>query len=105
MTFAELLAGFVIIRQPYALPLAAVIAVIDARLCSEPVRSCCPGRWCVLLLQQMPKAIALGILYAVISLVRSFLEPKVMAAQVNLPPLAALIAMYIGFFAPSAWEG
>lgn len=50
-----------------------------------------------LLLQQTPKAIALGAIYAVITLVRSFLEPKVMAAQVNLPPLAALIAMYIGF--------
>ena len=30
-------------------------------------------------------------------LVRSFLEPKVMAAQVDLPPLTALMAMYIGF--------
>ena len=36
-------------------------------------------------------------IYAVITLVRSFLEPKVMAAQVDLPPLAALMAMYIGF--------
>lgn len=38
-------------------------------------------------------------LYGVISLVRSVLEPKIMAAQVDLPPLAALAAMYVGFCA------
>ena len=37
--------------------------------------------------------------YGVISLVRSVLEPKIMAAQVDLPPLAALAAMYVGFCA------
>lgn len=38
-------------------------------------------------------------LYGVISLVRSVLEPKIMAAQVDLSPLAALAAMYVGFCA------
>lgn len=99
VTFSELLAGFVIIRQPYALLLAAVIAVIDALPVFGTGTVLLPWAVVCLLLQQMPKAIALGILYAVISLVRSFLEPKVMAAQVNLPPLAALMAMYIGFCA------
>ena len=50
-----------------------------------------------LLLGQAPRAVALAALYAVISAVRSFLEPKVMAAQAGLPPLAALAAMYAGF--------
>lgn len=46
---------------------------------------------------QAPRAVALAALYAVISAVRSLLEPKVMAAQAGLPPLAALAAMYAGF--------
>ena len=50
-----------------------------------------------LLLGQAPRAVALAALYAVISAVHSFLEPKVMAAQAGLPPLAALAAMYAGF--------
>lgn len=46
-------------------------------------------------------AAGLGLLalYGVISLVRSVLEPKIMAAQVDLSPLAALAAMYVGFCA------
>lgn len=50
-----------------------------------------------LLAGQAPRAVALAALYAVISAVRSLLEPKVMAAQAGLPPLAALAAMYAGF--------
>lgn len=38
-------------------------------------------------------------LFAVISVVRSVLEPKLMAAQAGLPPLASLAAMYVGFCA------
>ena len=32
-----------------------------------------------------------------ILLVRNLLEPKLVAAQAGLPPLAALMAMYLGF--------
>ena len=42
---------------------------------------------------------ALLALFAVISVVRSVLEPKLMAAQAGLPPLASLCAMYVGFCA------
>ena len=37
--------------------------------------------------------------FAVISVVRSVLEPKLVAAQAGLPPLASLAAMYVGFCA------
>ena len=40
---------------------------------------------------------ALLALYAIIMLVRNLLEPRVMAAQAGLPPLTALLAMYLGF--------
>ena len=52
-----------------------------------------------LLTGNVPKGLGLLALYGVISLVRSVLEPKIMAAQVDLPPLAALAAMYVGFCA------
>ena len=45
----------------------------------------------------VPRGIALAALYAVIAVVRSVLEPKIVAAQVGLPPLVALAAMYVGF--------
>ena len=52
-----------------------------------------------LLTGNVPKGLGLLALYGVISLVRSVLEPKIMAAQVDLSPLAALAAMYVGFCA------
>ena len=51
------------------------------------------------LLGAVPRGIALLALFAVISVVRSVLEPKLMAAQAGLPPLASLCAMYVGFCA------
>ncbi len=97
VTFTELLVGLLLVRQPYALLLAAVIALIDALPVFGTGTVLLPWAVVCLLLQQTPKAISLMAIYAVITLVRSFLEPKVMAAQVDLPPLPALIAMYIGF--------
>ena len=46
-----------------------------------------------------PKGIALTALYLVIWLVRSIMEPKLMAQSAGLPPLPALMAMYVGFCA------
>ena len=81
----------------WTLLLAAGIAVIDALPVFGTGTVLLP--WCAvcLLLGQVPRAIALAATYGIISMVRSFTEPKVMARQANLPPLAALCAMYIGF--------
>ena len=85
VTFAELLAGLLLIRQPYALLLAAAIALIDALPVFGTGTVLLPWAAVCLLLQHTPKAFSLVAIYAV------------MAAQVDLPPLAALMAMYIGF--------
>ena len=97
VTFCELLTGFLLLRQGYALLLAALIAVIDALPVFGTGTVLLPWAAACLLLGQAPRAVALAALYAVISAVHSFLEPKVMAAQAGLPPLAALAAMYAGF--------
>ena len=86
-----LLAGFLLMGQRYALLLAAVTALVDALPVFGTGTVLLP--WAAVCLL----AGALAALYAVISAVRSLLEPKVMAAQAGLPPLAALAAMYAGF--------
>ena len=40
--------------------------------------------------------IALLILYVVILVIRQIIEPKLVAGQVGLPPIATIIAMYVG---------
>ena len=97
ITFIQLLAGLVLLRHPYALLLSFLIALIDALpvfgtgtvLIPWALLSCVTG--------QVPYGIALAALYAAITLVRTVLEPKIVAAQAGLPPLAALMAMYVGF--------
>lgn len=97
VTFCELLAGFLLMGQRYALLLAAVTALVDALPVFGTVTVLLPWAAVCLLAGQAPRAVALAALYAVISAVRSLLEPKVMAAQAGLPPLASLAAMYAGF--------
>ena len=99
ITFCQLLAGLLLIRQPYALLLAVVIAFIDALPVFGTGTVLLP--WAVLccLEGNFPKGIALTALYLVIWLVRSIMEPKLMAQSAGLPPLPALMAMYVGFCA------
>lgn len=99
VTFCQLLAGLLLMRQEYALLLAALIALIDALPVFGTGTVLVPWAAVECLLGNVPKGIALLALFAVISVVRSVLEPKLVAAQAGLPPLASLAAMYVGFCA------
>ena len=50
-----------------------------------------------LLLGSVPRGAALAILYLCTLTVRSITEPKLVAAQAGLPPVASLFAMYLGY--------
>ena len=97
LTFSQLLAGFALLRQPYALLLAFLVALIDALPVFGAGTVLLPWAALLLLIGRTPRALALTALYAVIALVRTAAEPRIMAAQSGLPPLAALMAMYAGF--------
>lgn len=97
ITFALLLAGFWYLRLDYALLAAVAVAVIDALPVLGTGTVLLPWSAWQLLLGSVPRGAALLALYAIILLVRSLMEPRLMAAQAGLPPLAALLAMYLGF--------
>jgi sporulation integral membrane protein YtvI len=99
LTFGQLLLGFLLLRQPYALLLSALIALIDALPVLGTGTVLLPWAVLCLLSGAVPRGVALLALYAVIALVRSAAEPRIMAAQGGLPPLAALAALYVGFCA------
>ncbi len=97
VTFGELAAGFWLLGQRYALLLAAVIAVVDALPVLGTGTVLLPWAVVCAALGDFPKGLGLAALYVVVTVVRSILTPKVMAHQADLPPLAALAAMYVGF--------
>ncbi len=97
ITFCMLLLGFWYLKLDYALLTAVVVAVIDALPVLGTGTVLIPWSIYHLLLGSVPRGVALLALYAIILLVRNLLEPRLMAAQVGLPPLTALLASYLGF--------
>ena len=97
ITFAQLLLAFFLLRERYALLLAFVICLIDALPILGTGTVLLPWAIGCFLLDRFPRGIALIALYILITLVRSIMEPRIMASQVGLPPLVALVALYVGF--------
>lgn len=97
LTFIQLCIGFVVLRMDAILLPAALIALIDALpvlgagICLVPfaIYSFAAG--------DTYRAIGLLILYAVVMLVRSFTEPKLIGSQIGMRVLPTFAAMYIGF--------
>ena len=95
-TFAELFTGFVILKQKYAFLLALVTALVDILPVLGTGTILIP--WAIYLFAAGDPRTAVGllILYAVISVLRQILEPKIVGAGIGMHPLLALISMYVG---------
>ena len=96
-TFLQLLAGFTLLRQSYALLLALLITLLDALPVFGTGTALVPWALIELLFSSVPRGIALLALFLCTLLVRSTLEPKLLSSHAGLPPIASLFAMYLGF--------
>ena len=103
ITFCLLLAGFWYLRIDYALLTAVLVALVDALPVLGAGTVLVPWAIYHLLLGSLPRGVALLALYAIILLVRSLMEPRIMAAQAGLSPLSALLAMYLGYRLFGVW--
>ena len=97
VTFTQVLLGLLFLREPYALLLALLITLVDALPVFGTGTVLIPWAAAALLFQNVPKAILLLLLYFVTLTVRNALEPRLLGAQAGLPPIASLLAMYLGF--------
>lgn len=97
VTMGILLAGMLILRIPYALLWAFGISLVDAFPVLGTGTVLLP--WSLICLLQGDRARAIGLvgIYAVISLTRSVLEPKLVGKQLGLDPLVTLFALYAGY--------
>lgn len=97
ITFGVLLVGFWLLRVPYGILWAAVIAVVDLL----PVLGCgtvlVPWSIICLLQGQRLRGLELLGIYAVVWLLRSVLEPKLLGKELGLDPLVTLVAVYAGY--------
>lgn len=96
LTFLELSIGLLVLRIPYAVGIALLIAVFDILPVLGTGGILLP--WAVILFVMGNKPLAAGILilYIIITVIRNIVEPKIVGKQIGLHPLVTLAAMFIG---------
>ncbi len=97
ITFFVLAAGFFLLRVRNPLVLAAVVAVVDAFPVLGVGTVLCPWSLMCFLQGETVKAVGLLSTFAVVWLLRSVLEPKLVGSSIGLDPLLTLGAIYAGF--------
>ena len=97
LTLLILLLGFWLLRIPHAPLWALGVGLVDAFPVLGTGTVLLP--WSLLCFLQRDTARAIGLLgiYATVTLSRSILEPKLVGRHLGLDPLAALMALYIGY--------
>ena len=103
LTFGERTAAFSLLRVRYALLLAAVTAVVDALPVFGTGTVVLPWAAVELLTGNYPLAAGLGVTYAVVTVLRSCIQPKLLGDQLGLHPLASLASIYVGWRAAGVW--
>ncbi len=102
ITFIELSVGFYVLRllgifsSNYIAIISLVTAIIDIIPVLGTGTILLPWIAYSLIMGNYAMAIGLGIMYAVITVIRQIIEPKFVAGQLGLPPFLTISAMYVG---------
>ena len=96
ITFVELTVGLLILRQEKAPLLALIIAFFDIFPVIGAGFFLVPWGIVTLASGAMAKGFGLIALYIIITIIRQFLEPRIVGHQVGLHPLVTLMAMLVG---------
>ena len=89
--------GLLILRNPYALLLGLLFAVLDFLPILGPAIVLLPWALVSLLMGNFHLAIGLGVIYGIITITRQVLQPKILGDQMGAHPLASLMSIFIGF--------
>ncbi|MFT8887432.1 MAG: sporulation integral membrane protein YtvI [Ethanoligenens sp.] len=96
ITFLELTFGLMLLRIPNPIVIAVMVAVVDILPVLGTGTVMVPWVIITLLFGNIPLAVGLAVLYAVIATVRTILEPKVVGDRIGLYPLITLFAIFLG---------
>lgn len=96
ITFSELAIGLSILRIPYALTLAVVIAFIDLLPVLGTGTILIPWGVIWLFAGNVWGGVSILALFLIMTIVRQIIEPRIVGQQIGLHPLVTLMSMYIG---------
>ena len=97
ITFVELLIAFSILKQPYPLTLAIIVAIVDALPILGTGTILLPWAVYSAITGQIGFGIALLAVYLIITVVRQLVEPRIVGQNIGVHPFITLVAMYVGF--------
>ncbi len=97
VTWALVSVGFLLLRIPYGILWAGLVALVDALPILGTGTVLIPWSLICLLQGDSPRAIGLVGIYTAVTLIRSALEPKLVGKQLGLDPLVTLFALYTGY--------
>ena len=103
ITFAELLAAFLILRVRAPVLAAALTAFVDALPVFGVGAVLVPWAGVALLRGELRLGLGLLITFAVASLMRNILQAKLLGDQIGLDPLSSLLAVYVGWKLCGFW--
>jgi len=89
--------GLAILRNPYALLLGLLIAVLDFMPALGPAIILIPWAIMSFVMGNIPQGIGLLVIYGVMTIVRQILQPKILGDQMGAHPLATLMSFFIGW--------
>ncbi len=89
--------GFLILRIPYALAWAALVALVDAVPMLGTGTALIPFAVVSLLQGEHVRAIGLFCIFAAAMLTRTALEPRLVGRHLGLDPLLTLLCLYLGY--------
>lgn len=94
--FVILAIGFLVIRQPYGLLLAGVLAVLDFIPIIGAGTVMVPWAVVDVIMGSYGEAVELMVIWGVIVLFRRVAEPKILGDQTGLSPILSLVGIYVG---------
>ena len=103
ITFSELFSALLILGYRYAFLIALFTAAIDILPVLGTGTVLLPWAAFCFLAGDTKSGIGLLIVYAVVTVVRQILEPRIVGKYIGLPPLASLASMYIGLKLIGFW--
>lgn len=96
ITFCELSVALRIMNIDHPIAISSVIAIVDILPVLGVGTVLIPWIIVEIIIGNVPLAVGLAIAYAIITVVRNIIEPKIVGSQIGLHPVATLMSMYIG---------
>jgi len=93
----ELFLGLLVLGESNAIAIALGIALFDALPFFGTGAIMVPWAALELLQGNYPLGVGLAILYAIVTLIRNIIEPKIISDKLGLNPIVSLVAIYLGF--------